>query len=173
MVHDADEFYFHKDFEKLKEIIKKEPYLEMYGVKGIVFWKSFKYFVKCMQGVDRGASTGGIVSGIYDAVLNLHTIVRHAYFRQTWAIYYKIIHETDLLMYHAAYVLTNEELLKKIKTWAHTNDFNVDKWYNEIWLPWTLESKNLHLIRPEIFIQAEKYIGELPEVLEDLKNLEL
>ena len=73
-------------------------------------------------------------------------------------------------MYHAAYVLTNEELLKKIQTWSHANNFDVMKWYNEKWLNWTPETKDLHPSWPIAFANAEEYTGELPEVIEDLKD---
>ena len=43
MIHDADEFYFHDDFEKMKIFITNNPNYDVYTCGCISFWKSFKY----------------------------------------------------------------------------------------------------------------------------------
>jgi len=178
MIHDADEFYFHDHFEKLKDIIKNDTYIdntgtkrELYLVKGCVFWKSLKYTTMTDYIITNyDVPIGGKISGIYEAVINLHEDIRYINRRNTHANRYMVIEHTDVLMYHTAYVLSNEELLKKLKTWSHSVDFDVDKWYNEVWLKWTPEMKNLHPIFPYEFTHAEPYDGKLPEVIEDLRD---
>jgi len=148
---DTDEFLFHKDFEKLKKEIVDDPSHDAYELYHYDFWKSFNYIL-----IEQNPGPGRKVinvktTGYYDQYLNTHP-------QSTRII-------NDILYYHGSYVLTNEECYKKIKTWTHHNDFNVDKWYNEVWLTWIPESKDLHPIWPWVWSHAEKFDGELPEAL--------
>ena len=46
MVHDADEFYFHKDFKKLRSFVESHPEVDVFDVNLYAFWKSFKNIIK-------------------------------------------------------------------------------------------------------------------------------
>lgn len=46
-------------------------------------------------------------------------------------------------MYHFSWVRTDAEVFQKIQNYMHANDFDRDKWYNDVWLAWTPEMKNL------------------------------
>lgn len=48
---------------------------------------------------------------------------------------------------HFSWVRTDEEILSKIKHYAHANDFNTDKWYKDVWL--TERDYDLHPTTPE------------------------
>ena len=50
IIHDADEFYFHKDFEKLKQFIFDNPNSDYYKVGWLCFWKSFNYVLLTPNG---------------------------------------------------------------------------------------------------------------------------
>jgi len=170
MIHDADEFYFHNDFEKLKDIVKQYPENDAYAVRMCVFWKSLDYILIAPPLTADGVTFGGKISGIAEVVMNLKTEHKFTHIRYSGAKTYKILDESDLIYYHTSYVLTDEELYRKIKTWAHRNDFDVEKWYQEKWLNWTLEMTDLHPIWPYSWSRAEKYDGLLPEVLQDLRS---
>ena len=81
----------------------------------------------------------------------------------------KIINIPNVTCYHASYVLTDDELREKLKTWGHHNDFDVDVWFNNIWLKWTPNMINMHPVNPPAWYKAVEFNEKLPEVLKDLK----
>ena len=76
-------------------------------------------------------------------------------------------------LYHGCYVLTNEQALKKIQNWGHAMDEDYSKlslWYEEKWLNWTPNTKNLHPSNdPSVWLKAVPYEGPLPQELIDYK----
>lgn len=159
LAQDIDEFFFHKDYDFIKKTLKENPDHDTYWIARHDFWKSFKYTLK-VPGISHG--------GHAQRILNVKQYT--GYNKDVnEGIYYKYYFPDNFLFFHGSYVLSDEECYKKIKTWAHYKDFDTDKWYNEVWLPWTLESRNLHPIWPNIWERAEEFTDELPEVLKDFK----
>jgi len=158
-IHDADEFYFHDAFEALKTEILNRPDIDFYKVPWICFWKSFQY---CLVGQNSDP-----IVGYPEFAINLKRGIRFESKRRP-----NSRQSTTLsagICYHGSYVLTNQELLDKINTWGHTNDFNKEQWFNEKWLKWTENMTNLHLVTPPDWKQAVKFEGTLPEVIADLR----
>ncbi len=160
MIHDADEFYFYNDFIKIKQYIVENPNFDVYKCPWHNFWKSFKYLTLNTDGSN--------IAGYPEIILNLDRNVRFERKRRPTSTYNTII--SNVSCFHASYVLTDNELREKLKTWGHHNDFNVDNWYNNIWLKWTPDMKNLHPISPSVWYIASEHKLELPEVL---KNVDL
>jgi hypothetical protein len=161
MVHDADEFYFHDDFEKIISLVKICKDIDIFHINNYVFWKSLKYIIINSEGTKIGM--------ISQSIINLHTIEKYEDTRNVKRVCVRLT-MPEIICYHGAYVLSDRETYKKIKTWAHFVNFDTDKWYNEVWLPWTLESKNLHPIWPKVWSHCEIYEGLLPEVIRDFKE---
>jgi hypothetical protein len=67
-------------------------------------------------------------------------------------------------MHHLSYVRTDEDMLKKISTFSHSNEFDFYQWYLTKWLNWTPERLDLHPVVPEQFKQAI-YDPLPPEIL--------
>jgi hypothetical protein len=158
MVHDADEFYFHEDFEKIRQIVEEEETYEVFEINLYAFWKSFKYILIDPQ-------KPGKIGGTNHTIVNLSRVKKYDYIRNVNTTNRLVI--PDVICYHGTYVLTDEELYKKVNMTSHSNDYDGIKWYNEIWLPWTLESRNLHPIWPWCWDHCEIFDGELPEVIKD------
>jgi hypothetical protein len=57
-------------------------------------------------------------------------------------------------LHHFSYVRSDLEMLKKIKSFEHSHEFDLEKWYNEVWLNWKPEDTNLHPVVPTQFEQA-------------------
>lgn len=157
MVHDADEFYFHDDFEKLIEFVKNNPVYDVFAINLYAFWRSFKYIL-----ID---PYKGKIGGTNQTIVNLHTVDKYDYIRDVHNV--NMITVPDIIQYHGSYVLTNEEVYKKINMTSHSNDYDGIKWYNEVWLPWTIESKNLHPIWPWMWTHCEIFNEPLPECIQD------
>lgn len=166
IIHDADEFYFHDAFEKIKEFIVANPNTELFKIGWYCFWKSFN---NVLLSRDRHW-----ITGYPEFAINLKRGIRFISKRRpnngkSPNIITTIPAEIGEC-YHGSYVLTNEELLQKINTWGHAMDFNKEKWYKEKWLAWD-ESPigNLHLVTPEDWSKAVSFKGNpLPEVIADL-----
>jgi len=155
MIHDADEFYFHHDFEKIKEFIIKNPNNDIYTCGWISFWKSFKY-ITVPQNLNK-------IVGNPQIFINLNRKINFERKRKPTGS--SIINIPDVICYHASYVLSNEELQEKLKTWGHHNDFNVDEWYNNIWLKWTPDMLNMHPVNSSAWYKAIEFNEELPEII--------
>jgi len=158
MIHDADEFYFHNDFEKIKNFIIDNPNYDIYTCGWISFWKSFNY-ITVPQSLDK-------IIGNPQIFINLKNGT--SFERKRKPVGNKIINIPDIICFHASYVLSNLELYEKLKTWGHHNDFNVDVWYNDIWLKWHPDMINMHPINPSAWYKAIEFNDKLPEVLNDL-----
>jgi hypothetical protein len=163
IVQDADHFYFHEHFEKIKNAVRNNPDYEVYFIGVYDFWKSFKYIVIHNNGTK--------ISAAFPGVLNLHKMDKYMKIDTdvNYINYMSAAHISDVVCYHGSYVLTDEEVYKKIKTVHYTIDFDTDKWYNEIWLPWTLETKCLHPVWPWAWDHCEIFNDKLPEVIENFE----
>jgi hypothetical protein len=159
IIHDADEFYSNVEFQSLIEEMKRYPDYDYYKVSWICFWKNFNYSL-----LDEN---GNYIVGQPEFAINVKRGVEFVSKRRPNSTNFKLL--TSGICYHGSYVLTNEELLQKINTWGHTNEFDKNYWYNEKWLKWTEESTNLHLVHPPAWSKAAKFDGRLPEVIADMR----
>jgi hypothetical protein len=57
-------------------------------------------------------------------------------------------------LWHLSYVRDDVEMAKKITTFEHASEFDTARWYDEVWLKWTPEMRNLHPVVPEQFHAA-------------------
>jgi glycosyltransferase involved in cell wall biosynthesis len=69
-------------------------------------------------------------------------------------------------VHHFSWARTDAEVLKKITHYAHAEDFDTRKWYEEVWLKWKPGMKNVHPTTPETLHDFEK--AELPPEIEEL-----
>lgn len=161
IIHDADEFYFDDDFKMIIQHIIDNPNFDYYKIGWKCFWKTFGNILL--------GENGESIVGYPEFCINLKKKVRFASKRRPTSSEFYTIPPVVGVCYHGSYVLSNEELLQKINTWGHTNDFNKEHWYNEIWVKWTPEMRNLHLVNPSAWSQAVPFTGTLPEVIEDME----
>lgn len=64
---------------------------------------------------------------------------------------------TNATLYHFSYVRTNQEMKKKIESFEHSNEFDILKWYNDVWISGA--KFNLHPVVPE---QFQRYYYDPP-----------
>lgn len=155
IIHDADEFYRHSDFNRMVKVISENPQYSVYRCPWYNFWKSF--------GLVTINENGNTIAGYPDICINIGQGVRFKEKRNSETHSIKTIE--DIVCYHASFVLTDEEVKRKLETWGHTNDFDTHAWYQSKWLNWTENSTGLHPIQPNAWWKAVKFDGELPEVL--------
>lgn len=70
----------------------------------------------------------------------------------------------DIKLLHFAWARTDEEIWKKISHYSHAVDFDIDKWFKEVWL--ARKTENVHPTTPEAIPKLIKAV--LPPEIEAL-----
>ena len=63
-------------------------------------------------------------------------------------------------IYHFSYVRRPEKIKEKIESFSHSHEI-IDGWYEDVFLPFTLDTKNFHPVRPDGYPRCVEC--ELPE----------
>jgi hypothetical protein len=71
----------------------------------------------------------------------------------------------DITLLHFAWARTDAEIWKKISHYSHAVDFDIDKWYKEVWL--ARKTTNVHPTTPEAIPRLIKAV--LPPEIEALE----
>lgn len=61
---------------------------------------------------------------------------------------------SDVTLHHFSYVRDDQDMLKKIESFEHSNEFDREYWYNNKWLQWHEDMEDLHPVVPEQFKKA-------------------
>lgn len=132
MIIDDDELY---NYDELEYAIK---YLET-TTSGVVlvhhqvYWKSLDY---CIANLSHSMPTF-VLSDNSKAWFQYN---RNALVDGTWVT----LDPNRIVNHHLSYVRTNEQLLRKIETFSHSDYSNWKVWFENIWLKWTLDMVDLH-----------------------------
>ena len=51
-------------------------------------------------------------------------------------------------MLHFSWVRSNEQMLRKLRSWSHAKDFDTERYYREVWSRAPTEWKTLHDFHP-------------------------
>jgi hypothetical protein len=122
------------------------------------FWKSWENILVCDEIIVPEWPGEWATFGI-----NLLKPVRFSTSRHTESIV-KCGIKQDAFLYHGSWVLSDEQVQKKISSWGHSKDIDYEKWYNDKWLNWNQETTDLHpSINPHIWKKAIPYAGKLPK----------
>lgn len=154
LIVDADERYLQSDIKLLKKEITACDSQD-FGIirtrQMKVFWKSPDYIMPHDTG------NGPII-----ATRTNHRFT-HARSIPSLNIYFSAV-----TLYHFSYVRNDEAMLKKIRTFSHANEFDVESWYKNVWLKWTPEMRNLHPTIPNSHPVALYAPEECPEEIRKL-----
>jgi glycosyltransferase involved in cell wall biosynthesis len=70
-------------------------------------------------------------------------------------------------VYHFSWARTDDEVWNKISHYAHAKDFDIKKWYNEVWKTWKEGDKDCHPTTPETLHEFKRVV--LPKEIEALQ----
>ena len=160
IIHDADEFYTQRDYQRNIESIEKNPYFDVYKTPWCSYWKNLDWIIVN----DKGEH----VIGYPEFAINLKKEVSFVRARCVNSDNCYII---DGLCHHLSYVLSDDEVWNKINTWGHAHQFDQNLWYKEKWLDWKPNSRNLHPVYPKAWRRAKKGHLEKPKAF-DLVSME-
>lgn len=140
IICDADERYDSANLIELEQILK---WYYKNGITGTIlpgtwdiYWKTADYVIEPRQP--------------HEPPIAVSKGTRFIKLRATDSVY----QYADVHMHHFSYVRTDEDMLKKIETFDESPNFDVQKWYNNVWLRWAPPMYNLHPVVPEQFRQA-------------------
>ena len=157
IIHDADEFYLKEDYADNLKRIEENPNWDVYLTPWITFWKSLDYVIQ--------SDKNNIILGHPQFAINLNKDVK---FLRARAINSKDEFYLQGICYHLSYVMTNDEVHTKIKTWGHAHEFDSDKWYKRKWVNWNINTKYLHPVNPMVWERVVTFNGTYPDELREL-----
>jgi hypothetical protein len=162
IIQDADEFYSKKDYKNnIDNIINNSNY-DLYTTPWCSFWKNLDYVME--------SNEGSIIVGYPEFAINCNSSVKFVRSRTTNA---NTIYQLPGLCYHLSYVLTDDEVYRKINTWGHAHEFDTKSWYRRKWLKWNESMTDLHPLYHTMWKKAVRFKGKLPEELIGFKAPEI
>lgn len=144
---EPDEFLDNANWEKLHKFIESNPPLPAYAVKQEIYWgRGFRSdppedFVPIIL-------TRPSVKFIDKRVID-----------SQWAVM------PDIFIHHFAWARSDEEIYKKVSHYSHAVDFDVDKWFKEVWM--ARKTENVHPTTPEAIPRLVK--ANLPKEIAELR----
>lgn len=125
---EPDEFLSDLQWEKLHQFILSNPELPAYVTKQRVFWG---------KGMESDPPEN------FMPIILTRPSVHFVEKRNVDSAWAPI---PGLTLLHFAWARTDEEIWKKISHYSHAVDFDIDKWYKEIWL--ARKTENVHPTTP-------------------------
>lgn len=143
---DADELYDEPEWAALKKWLFKNSTAEHISTTWYNFYRSTQYVVISPQGSIKSANAG--------FALRCQPELRFVQQRSTNA---QTTRTLDYPCYHYGYVMTNDMMAKKIRSWSHAAEFNASRWFRCKWLNWCEDTKNLHPVSPRAWKRAIRF----------------
>lgn len=137
IICDADERYEKRQIKELIEMLENCQGEAVKTADMIVYWKDINHRI--------------IPDQNDNPTIAVKPYIRFIKARSCSA---KIISWAPVTLHHFSYVRSDEDMLKKITTFSHSDEFNLMEWYNSKWINWTEESLDLHPVIPHLFKKA-------------------
>ncbi|MDA9589738.1 hypothetical protein N9R65_02990 [Opitutales bacterium] len=174
IIQDADEFYLPEEFQKNLQQIEENPDYSYYRNPWYLFWKSTRHIIICrysyiMRGgkVEKSLSNTPIGYNMAFA-LNLNKEVRFSRCRRPTHL--DDFYVLDGLCYHLSYVMSDDQVERKMQTYGHTNQINHCRWLRYKWYGWRESTNNIHPFNPVMWKSAQRFTGALPRELVDFED---
>lgn len=165
IIQDADEFYLPEDFMKNLEGIRNNPNYPAYTCPWLKFWKNTGFVMQARKHNGKSKQT---VTTCPNFAVNVNYPGIHFCSK-------RLINESENsfmlegLCLHLCWVLTNEEVFKKISTWGHSHEFDYQKWFKHKWLSWREDTRYIGLFKRSDYLRAVPFKGALPKELDDFE----
>lgn len=165
ILQDPDEFYLPEDYQANIAGLRSFPEATAYQVPWIVFWRNLQYVLEYRYYEEKW-NTPYTVCPLYAVNLKSSTEFHKR----------RLITEMQNpcrlpgVCYHLSWVYSDAELLEKVSTWSHVQDFRGDKWYRWKWQGWRPRTRNLDHFDFASVRRAVRFEGRLPD---ELKQIEM
>lgn len=147
LVVDADEFYTPVGVAALLQSVRG-PANAVTSPQMSVYWKTEEYRIAPEQ-------------------RDNPIVALRASQRFTWGRHSKVGQraQSHARLYHLSYVRDDEEMSAKLASFSHQHEIRPN-WYEEVWLQWTPQSRDLHPVVPPQF--AETFHDPVPDTIGQL-----
>lgn len=150
LVVDADEFYEPNDIERLLDFLEISNDDALATPNMLVYWKNENYRINPLQ--------------TDTPIIAVRPKLRFSKARQADGHREMV----PALLHHMSYVRTDGEMQKKISSFEHATDFDIKDWYDNVWLQWSPDKRNLHPVNPPQFEIAE--LNPIPTLIQEYFN---
>lgn len=168
IVQDADEFYFAEGYQENLLAMTAQPDKPLFQTPWILFWKSVDYALEYREhaGVQNTIyATCPLfavnVSGFPDLHFTSRRLTNYTYTPNSNA-------QLPATCYHLSWVLSDDEVLRKISTWGHSHQVDIPRWFHWKWLAWRPDTWYLGAIESAEINRAARFNGLLPEEIKSL-----
>lgn len=168
IIQDADEFYSEEEYEKNLNGIGLCPDEDFYRTKWYLFWKDINTIVEHIYPLNHGNSQ--YVKSYHRTPFGFNACFAINLKKDIWFESKRRVNSSDYLMLdgvccHLSYVLSDEQLKRKLSTWGHSNQVNITKWFNTSWKGFRKVKVFLHPINSFEWIATIPFQGTLPKEL--------
>jgi hypothetical protein len=161
IIQDADEFYTASSWGTIIKSLEQAPKsVNLIKTTWYNFWKHPSLVV-----VNKDGSIKGLNAGFALRITDCASFVSK---RKTTFSGSNAEAILDVPCFHYGWVLSDEEMRMKIRTWGHTQEFDPNVWYNLKWKRWILATRNLYPVNSCAWARAQFFPGELPSFVYDI-----
>ena len=121
-VLDADEIYDSAQLSAAMDIVRRHPQIDCWRLSCLTYWKSCRYRVEPPEALAAPVFIR-VGSGRFIENRNFEAARQMRFAPET------------IVFHHMSYARTDEQILRKIKTWGHARDV-VPDWYENVWRKW-------------------------------------
>jgi len=169
IIQDADEFYSPDNYKKNIEEIIKNPDFDFYRNPWYFFWKNINTIVVSLYSISNGTFTPYKETLLaYNACFAVNCN-KNVWFKDKRLLETKNYFMLSGLCLHLSYVLSDDQLIRKLNTWGHSKQVNIDLWYQVKWLGWTKNTNYFHPFNSIQWVKTIAYDGPIPRELEGFK----
>lgn len=143
---DADEFYSDESWDQAKTYLKTHSKARVVATTWYNFYKSSHYVAMDQYGSIKSTNANFAIRCVEGLTFADRRIPSD---RDNVIL--------DTPCYHYGYVLTDDEMLTKLKTWSHAGDFNTMRWFRLKWLGWSESTRNIHPTWPICWQRAIRF----------------
>jgi hypothetical protein len=171
IIQDADEFFRSEDYQLNLKTIEQNPNFAFYKTPWYQFWKSTKWVILCKysylykNGVPCQKFYNTTTCFSMAFAINIKANVRFHRCRMPTNIDDYLV--LPGICYHLSYVMSDEQVERKIRTYGHTNQIDHKNWLKWKWYGWNPKTRFLHPIESQVWTKAVAFTGQLPKELEN------
>ena len=161
IIQDADEFYADSSWELAIRALAVAPAsINLFKSTWFQFWKHPSIVIMNNDGQIKGTNAGFAV--------RIRPNSRFTFKRLTTFSGTDEESVLDVACFHFGWVLSDEEMALKIKTWGHSNEFDPETWFHLKWKRWSLGTRNLGTVNPCSWKRAVFFPGNIPDFAFDI-----
>lgn len=157
LTQDADEFYPDSSWIIIKNSLKNAPMsVKQIKTTWYEFWKSPCFVILRSDQSIKGMNAGFALRVSDECYFISKRLTSYSSTKAEFVL--------DAPCFHYGYVMSNEEMSQKIRTWGHANDFftSSSQWFEFKWKHWSVETRYLNLINPCSWTKAILFPEEQP-----------